>query len=156
MKKVLLSLLLVAASGLAFADTGAGCGAGSILFKGQRGVGPHVLAATTNGSFGNQTFGMTSGTLGCNATNKIQVMAANFFNQNLAQLATDMSRGGGEHLSALMTLMKIQDADQNHFKTTVQNQFSAIFPSQGVTAQAALSNLEGVMESDPALAKYIG
>ena len=43
----------------------AGCGAGSILFEGQKGPVPQILAVTTNGSFGNQTFGITSGTLGC-------------------------------------------------------------------------------------------
>src|SRR5690606_21045070 len=43
-----------------------GCGLGSKLFEGQRGVAPQVLAVTTNGTFGNQTFGISSGTLGCN------------------------------------------------------------------------------------------
>jgi hypothetical protein len=156
MKKLLLSLLLAAVSGLAFADNGAGCGAGSILFKGQRGVAPHVLAATTNGSFGNQTFGMSSGTLGCDATDEIDVMAANFFDQNLEQLATDMSRGEGEHLNALMALMKVQDADKNYFKSMVKKQFSTIFPSQNVTSNEALSKLGEVMKADATLAKYLG
>jgi hypothetical protein len=155
MKKLFLSLLLATVSGLAFADNGAGCGAGSVLFKGQKGVAPHVLAATTNGSFGNQTFGMSSGTLGCNATKEIQVMAASFFNQNVEQLATDMSRGEGEHLNALMTLMKVQDADKAYFRTTVKNQFSAIFPSQNVTSNEALSKLEEIMKADATLAKYL-
>ncbi|MGR6035544.1 MAG: DUF3015 domain-containing protein [Candidatus Nitrosoglobus sp.] len=155
MKKLLLSLLLATVSGFTFADNGAGCGVGSIIFKGEKGVAPHVLAATTNGSFGNQTFGMTSGTLGCNATERIEVAAANFFDQNLEQLATDMSRGEGEHLNALMILMKVQDADKTYFKTTVKNQFSAIFPSQNVTSNEALSKLEEVMKADATLAKYL-
>lgn len=36
-----------------------------MLFKGQSGTTSHVLAAITNGSTGNNTFGMTFGTNGC-------------------------------------------------------------------------------------------
>ncbi|KFI22243.1 DUF3015 domain-containing protein [Nitrosococcus oceani] len=155
MRKVFLGLLLAAISGFAFADSGPGCGAGSVLFKGQDRLAPHVLAATTNASFGNQTFGMTTGTLGCDTSKPIDVMAANFFDQNMEQLATDMSRGEGEHLNALITLMKVQEADKNHFKATVKNQFSVIFPNQNVTSKEALSGLEKVMKGDAALAKYL-
>ena len=42
-----------------------GCGLGTMLFDGQQGIAPQVLAVTTNGTSGNQTFGITSGTLGC-------------------------------------------------------------------------------------------
>ena len=54
---------------MAAGDTG--CGVGTMIFKGKSGLAPHVLAVTTNGTFGNQTFGMTSGTLGCNVDQKI-------------------------------------------------------------------------------------
>ena len=67
MKRILLGTLFAAASFNAFADApgGAGCGWGNMLFKGQRGVATHVVAATTNGTSGNNTFGMTTGTNGC-------------------------------------------------------------------------------------------
>lgn len=41
------------------------CGWGSKVFAGQRGLAPQVLAATTNGTSGNQTFAISSGTSGC-------------------------------------------------------------------------------------------
>jgi hypothetical protein len=41
------------------------CGWGSKLFEGQSGLGPKVLAVTTNGTLGNQTFAISSGTSGC-------------------------------------------------------------------------------------------
>lgn len=52
MKRILLGTLFAAASFNAFADApgGAGCGWGNMLFKGQRGVATHVVAATTNGT----------------------------------------------------------------------------------------------------------
>lgn len=154
MKKLLSGLVLSAFSTLALANPG--CGAGSMIFKGQSGLAPHVLAATTNGTFGNQTFGMTTGTLGCNANTTINVVASTFVDQNLEQLATDMSRGEGEYLGALMTLLKVQDADKDHFKSVMKEQFSAIFSSQDVTSDQALSQLESVMQSDERLAKYLG
>lgn len=44
----------------------AGCGLGTeVIFQDANEWHEHVLAATTNGTSGNQTFGMTSGTLGC-------------------------------------------------------------------------------------------
>ena len=67
------ALLVVAmfATGTAFAGTGggqnmAGCGLGSMLFKDNNNTkGVQSTAATTNGIFDNQLFGITSGTLGC-------------------------------------------------------------------------------------------
>ena len=47
-------------------DTDIGCGPGTKIWDGQTGVAPKALGATTNGSFGLQTFGITFGTLGCN------------------------------------------------------------------------------------------
>lgn len=156
MKKVVTGVLLMAASSFALADNGPGCGAGAMIFKGQSGVAPHVLAATTNGSFGNQTFGMTFGTLGCNANSTISVMASTFIDQNMEQLAADVSRGEGEYLSALMTLLKIEDADKSHFKSVMKERFDTIFPDQNATSDQTLSQLESIMQSDSTLAKYLG
>ena len=65
-KGLVFGLVSMASVG-AFADAagGNGCGWGNMLFEGQRGMAPHFLATTTNGTSGNATFGMTSGTNGC-------------------------------------------------------------------------------------------
>jgi hypothetical protein len=61
MKKVYLASLLAGAGMMLSAPANAidstGCGLGSMAWRGQSGIGPQVLAATTNGSFGTQTFG---------------------------------------------------------------------------------------------------
>ncbi len=49
------------------ADSDIGCGLGTMVFDGQQGKVYKVLGATTNGTSGNQTFGITFGTLGCDA-----------------------------------------------------------------------------------------
>ncbi len=156
MKRIVSGLMLVAASSMAFASPGPGCGAGSMIFKGQSGLAPHVLAVTTNGSFGNQTFGMTTGTLGCNPNTAITTNAAVFVDQNMEQLAADMSRGEGEYLSALMLLLKVEESDKNHFKAVMKDQFSAVFSSSDVTSDQALTQLESVMKADETLVKYLG
>ncbi len=43
----------------------AGCGLGSILFGETENRGGQILAATTNGIYGNGTFAMSSGTSNC-------------------------------------------------------------------------------------------
>jgi len=148
--------LALSVSGFAAADGGPGCGLGSMVFKGQSGVAPHVLAATTNATLGNQTFGMTTGTLGCNANQPITSMASIFVDENMETVARDMSRGSGEHIETLATLMKIEGTDRDLFKQTVQARFDKIFTRDDITSSEVLSNLTSIMEQDAALAKYLG
>ena len=66
MKKI---ISLIAAIGLTtsmYANDNTGCGLGSLVIKDQSTVMLQVLAATTNGTSGSQTFGITSGTSNCN------------------------------------------------------------------------------------------
>ena len=66
MKKILIvAVLLLVPAAFATADDDIGCGLGTQLWAGNEGLAPKVLAATTNGTSGNQTFGITTGTLGC-------------------------------------------------------------------------------------------
>ena len=96
MKKFFISILMLSPF-LSYANPG--CGLGGMIFEGQTGKVPHILAATTNGISGNQTFGMTTGTLGCETTAPIKVAA--FVDANQERLALDISRGSGNHLSSL-------------------------------------------------------
>ncbi|MCP5205834.1 MAG: DUF3015 domain-containing protein [Hahellaceae bacterium] len=140
----------------AFAENGSGCGLGSTIFKGQSGLVPHVLAATTNGTSGNQTFGMTTGTLGCNVNAPITLIVSMYVDQNMEQLARDMSRGQGEHLDALATVLKIEAADRPAFNNAVQTHFDSIFTNENVTSSEVIEKLAVVMQNDPTLIKYLG
>ncbi len=82
LRKLLVALgavAVVSQAGLAMAanpDTGPGCGLGKLAwadYKNQKNIAPQVMMATTNGTFGSGTFGISSGTSGC--TNDGQVMA---------------------------------------------------------------------------------
>lgn len=157
---VAFSVALVAGS--AYAEEGdtadsSGCGVGTILFKGQDGPAPQVLAITTNGTLGNQTFGITTGTLGCNQNGIVRSPAKVrlITTSSLDNLARDMARGEGETLDSLAEAMTIDAGDRSLFFTTMQANFTRIFPSEDVTADEVLTSIQAVMAEDAELSRYV-
>ena len=156
--KKLLVIALLASSSMAMADDDAGCGLGSILFEGKSGAAPKILAATTNGTYGNQTFGITSGTLGCQSDGVISSRArlSMFMGTNSERLARDMSVGKGETLEVLANLLNIKAEDKAAFFQVSQTNFGKIFAPQNQTAGDVLAALQQVMKQDSKLAVYAG
>ena len=152
MKKLIAGALLTGASTLAFAQPG--CGVGAMIWKGQSGIAPHVLAATTNGIAGNQTFGMTTGTLGCQTNESVQSMAM-YMDSNIDKVARDMSRGNGENLDTLAVLLGVDEADRDSFRKILQDNFATIFPSSETTSGEAVDAIVALLESDQTLSKYV-
>ena len=109
LKKLALVAVVALGSSAAFADKDVGCGIGSQVWAGQSGKVPKILAATTNGLFANQLFGITFGTLGCSGTGTVTAQAVTFTNENAESLARDMAVGQGESLNVLAELLHIQD-----------------------------------------------
>lgn len=155
MKKTLIAGLLLASPFAANADTGPGCGWGAMLFDGQDGLAPNVLAATTNGTFGNQTFGMTTGTAGCDSSKPVTMSAADIFlDANMERVARDMATGHGESLATLASLLGIEDGDKDAFFSLAQKNFNKIFSKDTISSSEVLVSLNGIMKSDNSLAKY--
>ena len=154
--KKLLVIALLASSSIAMADDDAGCGLGSILFEGKSGAAPKILAATTNGTYGNQTFGITSGTLGCQSDGVISSNArlSMFMGTNSERLARDMSVGQGESLNVLADLMGVKEQDKALFFKTTQQHFGVIFSDKNQKAGDVLAALQHVMKQDSKLAVY--
>ena len=157
MKKLIAAAALISASSFAMADNGpAGCGLGTaVVFPDANEWHEHVLAATANGTSGNQTFGMTSGTLGCESANGPLKAAEAFMNDNMDQLAADSARGQGETLDALAQVMGVEAADTAAFRATVQSNFDSMFTTEA-TAGYAFRSLTEAMSQDEALQKYVG
>lgn len=156
MKKVMIAgLLVLAAAPVTSYANSAGCGLGSVIFEGQTGLGPNILAATTNGTLGNQTFGMSSGTLGCNQDDTVMAAADSFIDSNMERVARDMSTGHGEAMDTLATLMGIQDADKGTFFKVSQENFTEIFSHKDVTSSEVVASLNTVMSEDSTLSKYV-
>ena len=138
-------------------DAGTGCGLGTLLFDGNTGVGAHIFAMTTNGSFGNATFGMSSGTLGCDASQPIRYKGERvYISANMTKLAADMARGGGETLAGLSEIMGISAQDKPAFYALARKNFERIFPSESATSDQVTANLIAALKADPSLAKYVG
>lgn len=158
MKKVILTALIgVMYMGSAHAaPNNVGCGWGSMIFDGKGGTMNQVLAATTNGTSGNQTFGITTGTAGCAKDGVIQKYAAAdaFMGANIEKVARDMSVGSGEALETLADTIGIKDADKARFFEVAKTNFATIFPSEKVTSEEVLATLGEVMAKDAKLAKY--
>jgi hypothetical protein len=159
MKTTLISAALLtalSASSAFAAQENTGCGLGSMVFDGQSGVGPQVLAVTTNGTSGNQTFGISSGTLGCTQDGVVQSTQklSMFTGSNMDKLARDMSVGHGESLETIAELMGIAEEDKSSFFAVSQQNFDKIFSSEDVTAEQVLASLNEVMAQDEKLARY--
>ena len=153
MKKVIIAGLMILTP-LAVHANSAGCGLGAQLFDGQSGLGPNILAATTNGISGNNTFGMSSGTLGCDANDTVTAAADTFLDANMERVARDMATGEGESLDTLATLMGVEAADKAAFYTASQSNFKTIFSSDDVSSSEVMASLKAVMSKDADLAKY--
>jgi len=157
MKKLIaISALSLLPLSTAMADQDIGCGFGSMLFAGKDGKVAKVLGATTNGISGNQTFGITFGTLGCDGTGTVtaSTKVATFIDGNMEQLARDMSRGEGEALETLAEVWGVESQDKAAFNKLVQTQFSHVFTSENVTSQIVLENLNTLVSNDAQLASY--
>ena len=133
-----------------------GCGLGTMLFDGQEGIAPQVLAVTTNGTSGNQTFGITSGTLGCTQDGvvKSSKKLSMFLDRNLDRVAQDMSAGQGERLETLAGLLGIPATERDGFYDLTRRHFAEIYPSPDVSVAQVLRNLNGIMAADSRYAGY--
>jgi hypothetical protein len=157
--KKLLAVVSVAAlfPAAAMADNIGNCGWGAKLFDGQSGVAPQVLAVTTNGTFGNQTFGITSGTLGCNGNSEVTADAdlRKFASTNLDQLTVEMAAGEGEALTALAGLYGIDQQDRAAFYGLTKSNYGTIVHGDNVTAGEVLASIRTLMATDARLSRYV-
>src|SRR3954468_14346805 len=158
MKKLLTVVSVAAlfpAAAMAAGENNVGsCGWGSKLFDGQQGIAPQVLAATTNGTFGNQTFAITSGKSGCtrNGAIKSNWKTALFIDGNKQQLARDMSVGSGETLDSLASLLGVESQDRAAFNRVAKQNLWKIFSADATNDIVA--NLRQVLAADEQLARY--
>jgi hypothetical protein len=148
MKKILFAaaLSIVVASPV-FASSGkanTGCGLGTVLWAGRadNSVMSQSFQATTNGTFGNQTFGITSGTLECGTPGKfVQNEQLNHFVRfNMDSLAKDIAQGRGESLDTFAELLQIPAEQRPAFNAKLQQNFEKVFTSSSVELAAVIDN----------------
>lgn len=158
MKKILMASVLATASASSFAVAPGGdsCGWGNMLFEGQSGLPIHVVASITNGTTGNNTLGMTSGTNGCSADGTLTYAGKSMINLGaiMDEFSEDVARGDGEALTAVAVSMGVENGDRAHFKTVLHENFNTLFPSDTVTAEGVMASMLELMRADAQLAKY--
>lgn len=88
------SLLFLPVSVLAAGYGPAGCGLGSMVIGSKPGM-EQVFAATTNGTSGSQTFGITSGTSNCGDHGLVNLSKERevFAQENYTSLVKEMAQG---------------------------------------------------------------
>lgn len=151
MKKLMMTGVLVLSFGtVAFAATvreNCGCGLGAMALGTEEGLVSHVTGATLNGLSGNQTFGVSSGTLGCDKATKVTStnMLDKFVDDNMDQLAQDIAIGSGDSLTALAVIMEVPAEQRASFNAALQNSFDTIFTSEEVTSDEVVDNLMSVI-----------
>ena len=161
---IFVALASVSQVGIAMAygnpDNGPGCGLGKLAwadFKRQKDIAPQVLMATTNATFGSQTFGISFGTSGC--TNDGKVWAEHktefFVAATFENLAEDMARGQGEHLTALTVLLGVPPDHQQMFYTLVQERYRELIGRGEASPGALIKAVDEAMAGHPTLAKVV-
>lgn len=143
---IVVSLTLLASTALAGqARNNTGCGLGSMLFE-DNADGSAVsqsFQATTNGTFGNQTFGITSGTSGCDQPDNMfkDDKLLSFTVDNMDGLARDIAAGQGETLTTVAELMEIPASEQPQTFSRLQDNFDKIFVTGDESASVILTRI---------------
>ena len=111
----------------------AGCGLGSVLFGETESRGGQVLAATTNGIYGNNTFGMSSGTSNCvpeesETTAQLKKNMEMFVAANREALANDIAKSNGETITTLSGMMGCKDS--TYLGAKLQTRYEKIFATK--------------------------
>jgi len=149
MKKVIIAVALtVVTSSAAFAAANArnnvGCGLGTMLWENKADNSSlfQAFQATTNGTSGSQTFGITSGTSQCNEPSKFvrNDKLIIFVQANMDNLAKDIAMGKGETLDTFAEILGVAPSQTASFNAKLQANFGRIFTSERVVVAEVIDN----------------
>jgi Protein of unknown function (DUF3015) len=146
---VVVASLVIAGSAFAGqATSNTGCGLGTMLFKNNADgkILLQAFQATTNYTFWNQTFGITSGTSDCQQPKNFvgNDKANEFMVANMDNLARDIAQGRGETLDAFAELMGVPTERRPEFYAQLQSGFARIFTSSNVQMASVMDNIATV------------
>lgn len=149
--KTKLTTLLVAACACAATTVSAqsmvrdncGCGFGTMALGEETGLLSHLAATFLNGISGNQTFGISSGTLNCDqATKLVSVEEVELFvADNMDHLAAEAAIGEGAYLNALADLLQVEDTERSTFYANLQINFDKIFTGPDANANGVTRSI---------------
>lgn len=141
--------LVIPGTGVAAPYGAAGCGLGSMVFADAPGI-VQIFAATTNGTWANQTFGITSGTSNCAQGAQAALVQESFVALNGSSLSRDAAAGSGEYLSTFQLLMGCESGSKDDFAMTLKDNHASIFTPEAEPA-AVLTNVRTALASNEKL-----
>jgi hypothetical protein len=152
MKKLVLAafvtLLFSSAAFAASAKQNTGCGLGTVIWKNKAdgSIVSQTMQATTNGSFGSQTFGISSGTLECDAPPNFvsNERLKEFVVANMDNLAKDIAVGRGESLNTFDELLQVPADQRPEFNAKLQSSFCSIFTHDQIAYAEVMTNMAAV------------
>lgn len=153
MRKVLLSLfvLSVIAPSVVLARGShpmAGCGLGYVLLSNKdNSKVTQILGATTNGTSGNQTFGISSGTSGCTEDGAVKIVkeAEVFADVNLESLRRDMAAGDGEFVRAFASLIATDASKVPSLVKVFHAEYASLFSTTTTTSAELLERVAAAL-----------
>jgi hypothetical protein len=153
MKKIVIALILcmmmVSVASASTVRQDCGCGLGAVAIGEKEGLLWNLLGTLLNGTFGNNTFGMSSGTSDCGRPEKLAILDQMniFVADNMDALAVDIAQGNGDSLDALAEIARISEPNRPVFYSALQNNFSQIYPSTDVTSDTVVTEISKIMET---------
>lgn len=128
----------------------AGCGLGYVLLSNKdNSKVSQILGATTNGTSGNQTFGISSGTSGCTEDGAVKLVkeAEVFAEVNLESLRKDMARGDGEFVRAFASLLTSDVSKVDALVMVFHSEYSSLFPTVSTTSAELLDRVANTLSA---------
>ncbi len=132
----------------------AGCGLGYLLLSNKdNDKVTQVLGATTNGTFGTQTFGISSGTSGCTEDGAVKVARATevFVEVNLDSIRQEMAAGQGEYVNTLASLLGATDTSRPQMVRFFRSEYQSLFPNAQTSSEELLKTLSEKLAAHPEL-----
>ncbi|MDA1088202.1 MAG: DUF3015 family protein, partial [Verrucomicrobia bacterium] len=101
------------------------------------------VARGLNNISGNQTFGVTSGTLDCDQSTELVSVkeVQQYISANMDAIAYDVASGEGQSLHALADLMRLPSENRSDVYARWQQGFDGIFSHDNVTADEVATKL---------------
>lgn len=133
------------------ADHGmAGCGLGSVFIK-EKDRLPQIFAATTNGTYYNQLFAITTGSSNCTTSGIVKKEKEQevFVHLNYESLEREMATGRGEKLDTLATLFGCSNSKE--FNSLAKSNYSKLFASKDSSPSLLLSQLKEEVSKNESL-----
>jgi hypothetical protein len=143
---------LVSALSFGSGQTYSGCGLGYMLLSHDSDSKvAQILGATTNHSSGTQTFGITTGTCGCNTDGSLTMGKESmaYAEANFESLRREMAVGKGEYVETFAALLGATESTRPDLLKFFQSEYTRLFPSTQTTADEMLSILQARMAERP-------